>query len=66
LRWSVDGGQTYREIVRQQYNFSPAGAAREVEDYNVQLNSVAALELSTIPDISGSPACASLDKLLLA
>ena len=23
LRWSPDGGQSYREIVRQQYNFSP-------------------------------------------
>src|SRR5512147_2430513 len=22
LRWSSDGGQSYREIVRQQYNFS--------------------------------------------
>ena len=27
LRWSPDGGQSYREIVRQQYNFSPPGAA---------------------------------------
>jgi hypothetical protein len=32
LRWSPDGGLSYREIVRQQYNFSPPGAAREVED----------------------------------
>jgi hypothetical protein len=23
LRWSPDGGQSYREVVRQQYNFSP-------------------------------------------
>ena len=33
LRWSPDGGQSYREIVRQQYNFSPPEAAREIEDY---------------------------------
>src|SRR5512147_1055423 len=26
LRWSPDGGQSYREIVRQQYNFSPPEA----------------------------------------
>jgi hypothetical protein len=25
LSWSPDGGQTYREIVRQQYTFSPPG-----------------------------------------
>jgi hypothetical protein len=25
LRWSRDGGQSYREIVRQQWNFSPLG-----------------------------------------
>jgi len=31
LRWSPDSGQSYREILRQQYNFSP-GAADEVED----------------------------------
>src|SRR6266487_649666 len=35
LRWSPDGGQSYREIVRQQYNFSPPGMTRELEDYSV-------------------------------
>ena len=35
LRWSPDGGQSYREIVRQQYNFSPPRTTREVEDYDV-------------------------------
>ena len=29
LRWSPDGGQSYREILRQQYNFSPPEAAQE-------------------------------------
>src|SRR5438309_1916669 len=33
LRWSSDGGQSYREIVRQQYNFSPPGSTSECEDY---------------------------------
>ena len=37
LRWSPDGGQSYREIVRQQYNFSPSGVTREFEDYAVDL-----------------------------
>ncbi|MCX5893794.1 MAG: hypothetical protein NTW80_12655, partial [Deltaproteobacteria bacterium] len=26
LRWSPDGGQSYREMVRQQFNFSPPDA----------------------------------------
>ena len=66
LRWSSDGGQSYREIVRQQYNFSPPGATSECEDYNVDLDGVTVLELSIIPDLSGGPACASLAQLRLA
>jgi hypothetical protein len=66
LRWSSDGGQSYREIVRQQYNFSPPGSTSESEDYAVELNGVTALELSIVPDISGGPARASLAQLRLA
>ena len=60
LRWSPDGGQSYREILRQQYNFSPPEAAREVEDYDVDLDGVTALELRIVPDISDGSARASL------
>ncbi len=60
LRWSADGGRTYREIVRQQYTFSPPGTAREVEDYAVDLPGVTALELHVVPDISGGESRASL------
>ena len=66
LRWSSDGGQSYREIVRQQYNFSPPEAAREVEDYDVDLDGVTALELRIVPDISGGSTRASLAQLRLA
>ena len=66
LRWSPDGGQSYREIVRQQWNFSPQGATRETEDLHVELPAVTVLELSIIPDISGGNALASLAKLRLA
>jgi hypothetical protein len=65
LRWSPDGGQSYREIVRQQYNFSPPGSSSECEDYDVQLDRVTALELTIVPDISGAPVCASLEQLRL-
>ena len=66
LRWSPDGGRTFREVVRQQYNFSPAGATRESEDYEVALDGVTALELVITPDVSGGPARASLEWLRLA
>ncbi len=66
LSWSPGGEEHYREIVRQQYNFSPPDVTSEVEDYVVDLDRVAALELAIIPDISGGLACASLAQLRLA
>ncbi len=66
LRWSADGGQSYREIVRQQYNFNPLAAAGEVEDYDVDFDGLTALELKIVPDISGGGARASLAQLRLA
>jgi len=66
LRWSPDGGQSYREIVRQQYNFSPPETAREIEDYAIELEGVTALELKIVPDISGGSARASLAQLRVA
>jgi hypothetical protein len=65
LRWSPDGGQSYQEILRQQFNFSPPGATREVEDYDVELAGVTILELKIVPDISGGNARASLAQLRL-
>jgi hypothetical protein len=66
LRWSPDGGQSYREILRQQFNFSPPGATREVEDYEIDLDGVTALELKIVPNISGGSARASLAQLRIA
>jgi hypothetical protein len=66
LRWSSDGGKSYREIVRQQYNFSSPDNTIEIEDYNVDLVGMTALELSIVPDISGGLARASVAELCLA
>ena len=65
LRWSSDTGRSYREIVRQQYNFSPPDTTSEVEEFTVELDGLTTLELNIIPDISGGPACASLAQLRL-
>ena len=66
LRWSADGGQSFREIARQQWNFSPQGATSQTQDYRVELPAVTVLELSIIPDTSGGAAVASLAQLRLA
>jgi hypothetical protein len=67
LRWSGDGGRSFREIRRQQSNFS-ADTAREVEEYQVDLSGAKVLELVIVPDISRGSAralrsrgCGSLD-----
>ena len=63
LRWSPDGGGSFREIVRQQWNFSPPDTICEVEEYRVELSDVTVLELVIVPDISRGTACASLKSL---
>jgi hypothetical protein len=65
LRWSPDGGRSFREIVRQQWNFSPPATTGENEDYHVALSDVTVLELMIVPDISRGAAHASLKSLRL-
>jgi hypothetical protein len=64
LLWSRDG-QAFQELVRQQWNFNPRTAARQLEDYRVALEGVAALELRIRPDLQGGDAVASLEELRL-
>ena len=66
LRWSPDGGRSFRDVVRQQYTFSPEGSTGEVEDLNVDLPTVTALELTIIPDQGRGQAYASLAEWRLA
>ncbi len=66
LRWSLDGGRSFREIVRQQWNFSPPETTREIEEYRVDLSDVTVLELVIVPNIGGGAARASLKTLRLS
>lgn len=69
LRWSADGGQSFREIVRQQWNFSPQASTSETEEHQVELAGVNLLELVITPDIGNdgkNDAVASLAQLRLA
>jgi CheY-like chemotaxis protein len=63
LRWSDGTAVPFREIVRQQWNFSPNGSTSEIEDYQVQLENVSVLELTIKP--GGNDSLATLSKCLL-
>src|SRR6266478_3602517 len=66
LRWSADGGNSFREIVRQQWTFSTPETIREVEEYQVELASVSVPEWIIVPNGSGGSARASLKSLHLS
>jgi|SRR5437667_3559240 len=66
LRASSNSGGRFRQIVRQQWNFSAPSSTREIEEYRVELSHVTVLELTIVPDISGDAARASLKTLHLS
>lgn len=53
--YAASGGGGLREVVRQQFTFSPGGATEEIEDYTVDLSGVTALELRIDPDRAHDP-----------
>jgi hypothetical protein len=65
LRWSSTVKGPMNDIVRQQWNFSPAGSTTEIEDFNVDLSGVSLLELAIKPDIAGRNAVATLQSMRL-
>jgi hypothetical protein len=65
LSVSADGGQTYRELRRQAYTFSPPGTTFEREDWSITAEGVTHLRLRIIPDKGGKPCRATLTSLSL-
>ena len=66
LGWSgVQGGRS-REIVLQQWNFSPSGSTSDVEEYWTNLDGIAVLELSIQPDLHSGTAKATLAEWRIA
>jgi hypothetical protein len=63
-------GPELKEVVRQQWSFSPHGSTEEIEDYTVNLSGITTLELRIDPDRSHDPKqsqhYASLQSLKLA
>ena len=51
---SEDGGRTDRQILIQEYNFSPAGATFQHEQQRLNLRQVSHLRLTIVPNKNGS------------
>ena len=51
---SEDGGRIYRQILVQEYNFSPSGATHQLEDLRFNLLHASRLRLTIVPNKSGS------------
>jgi hypothetical protein len=64
LSWRSSNNSELREIVRQQFNFSPPNATIEREEFNVSAKDAIGVELRIVPNISGNGR-ASLRELLI-
>ena len=62
---SRDGGHTYQELLRQEYNFSPPGTTFEREVWTLGADGVTHLQLTIKPDKGCSPCYATLTSLIL-
>jgi hypothetical protein len=51
---SEDGGQTYRQLLVQEYTFSPRGATYQREEQRLNLHQVNHLRLTIVPNKNGS------------
>src|SRR5215510_14487113 len=65
LSVSCDGGQTYRELRRQEYTFSPPDTTFEREDWALTAEGVTHLRLRIKPDKGGKPCLATLTTLVV-
>jgi hypothetical protein len=65
LSLSRDGGHTYREVLRQEFNFSAPGTTFEREVWSVPASGLTNLRITLRPDKGNAPARASLTSLSL-
>jgi hypothetical protein len=61
---SCEGGQTYQELRRQGYTFSPPGTTLEPEEREVTVGGVTQLQPVITPDEGGHPCRATLTPLV--
>jgi hypothetical protein len=65
LSISGDEGRTYRDLLRQEYTFSPTGTTFEREDWAISAEGVTHLRLSIKPDKGTAPCRASVTSLVV-
>jgi hypothetical protein len=63
---SLNRGEQHRELLRQQFNFSPNGATEEIEEYAPGLEAVSAIQLRVVPSIDGRRAVARIGGVWIA
>jgi hypothetical protein len=66
LSVSDNGGQTYRHVLRQEYNFSPPGTTMEREEWQFHADGVTHVRLRIKPDKADRPCRATLTTFALA
>lgn len=65
LALSQDGGRSYREILRQEFVFSPPGTTFERESWRVPADGVTHLRVVIQPEKGGAPCRATLTSLTI-
>jgi hypothetical protein len=63
---SLRRGERHREVLRQQFDFSPGAATEQAQEYVVQLEDVSALQVRIVPSIDGRRAAACVTDLQVA
>jgi hypothetical protein len=54
LEVSEDEGRTYRQVLAQEFNFSPTGATYRREEQRLNLHQISHLRLTIVPNKGGS------------
>lgn len=65
LSTSHDSGQSYRELLQQEFNFSPSGSTFERENWTIFAHAVTHFRVTIKPDKGGKPCRASITSLML-
>jgi F5/8 type C domain len=64
--YAMTADQARKEVLRQQWTFSPGGSTQEIEDYPVELTDLTAIELQIDPGRHDKQKIASLQSIALA
>jgi hypothetical protein len=64
--YAMTANQALKEVLRQQWTFSPGGSTHEIEDHPVELADITAIELQIDPGRHDKEKIASLHSIALA